>query len=97
MRRGEVSRPIHMRMSARMLLSRTMLALSCAAVLPAQSAPLRLSDVLSRVTASPSVDAARQSGLAVAARVASAARLPDPQLQFGLMNYGLSTFGCVGA
>lgn len=44
-------------------------------------------------SASPRLEAARQMAVAAQARIAPARTLPDPQLQFGLMNRNLPGFG----
>ena len=55
---------------------------------------LRLGEVFGLLeTASPRLQAARQSALAAEERIAPARTLPDPQLQFGLMNRSLPGFG----
>src|SRR5512142_1061827 len=54
------------------------------------SAAIRLGDIYRQVTSSnPRVSAARSLARAAQARVPGATRPPDPQLQFGWMNYGL--------
>lgn len=63
----------------------------------AQAVPpdtLRLSDALRvAVTGNPMLTAARFSAAAAAQRIAPAGALPDPQLQFGLLNRMASEFG----
>jgi outer membrane protein TolC len=62
----------------------------------AQAAPdtLRLSDALAAaLAANPMLRATRFSAVAAAERVGPAGALPDPQLQFGLMNRMVSDFG----
>ena len=63
----------------------------------AQAAPsdtLRLSDALQAALATnPMLQAAQLSAVAAAERVGPAGALPDPQLQFGLMNRMVSEFG----
>jgi cobalt-zinc-cadmium efflux system outer membrane protein len=55
---------------------------------------LRLGEVFRVLeTASPRLEAARQSALAAEERIAPARTLPDPQLQFGLMNRSLPGLG----
>ncbi len=55
---------------------------------------LRLVDALREATAAnPMLQAARFSAVAAAQRVGPAGALPDPQLQFGLMNRMVSAFG----
>lgn len=55
---------------------------------------LILSEVFQALdTASPRLEAARQMAAAAKARVAPARTLPDPQIQFGLMNRNLPGFG----
>ena len=56
-------------------------------------APVLLSTVLDAVErANPRLDVARATARAAYARVPGLTRPPDPQLQFGLMNYDLATF-----
>lgn len=63
----------------------------------AQAAPpdtLRLSDALqAAIATNPMLQAARLSAVAAAERVGPAGALPDPQLQFALMNRMVSAFG----
>lgn len=59
-----------------------------------RSDTLRLSDALSAAAAAnPMLRAARYAALAAGERVGPAGTLPDPQLQFGLMNRMASAFG----
>ncbi len=78
----------------------TVLSLCAAASLAggaaAQAAPdtLRLPDALAAaLAANPMLRATRFSAVAAAERVGPAGALPDPQLQFGLMNRMVSDFG----
>lgn len=77
------------------------LALACVALVPARAAAqappgdtLRLAEAL-RVAreANPMLRAAHASATAAAQRIGPAGALPDPQLQFGLMNRMASDFG----
>jgi outer membrane protein TolC len=59
-------------------------------IAPPPAGTLRLADVYAEAArSSPRVEAARALARAAAARVPSARRPPDPQLQVGFMNYGL--------
>lgn len=78
-------------------MNRIVLAIVLARGLAAQAAPpdtLRLSEALSTAQANnPMLQAARFSATAAAARIGPAGALPDPQLQFGLMNRMVSELG----
>jgi outer membrane protein, heavy metal efflux system len=61
---------------------------------PTSSERLTLAHVLDEVTrASPRIAAAEAQARAAAARVAATTRPPDPQAQFGVMNYSLPQLG----
>jgi outer membrane protein TolC len=81
----------------RALTSLVAAALVLATSVAAQAAPtdtLTLAEALRMAeTANPMLRAARASAIAASARIAPAGALPDPELQFGLMNRMASDFG----